>query len=115
MMSDRERESIMKNIRQEVKLNKIALLHFIILAAIAWNFMGCGSGKKHYAIERVTEIPDYQHAAQKSDEASKKNLPEMTADEFEMLGDSLLGRKTLHLAYLQYERSLKLNPDNLRV
>ena len=36
------------------------------------------------------------------------------SDEYERLGDTLLRRGKLHIAYLQYERSLKVNPNNLR-
>jgi hypothetical protein len=46
------------------------------------------------------------------DEVFDKKFPEMTSDEYERLGDALLSRGKLHIAYLQYERSLKINPNN---
>ncbi len=56
-----------------------------------------------------------QKAAREDSVLSDDALPEMTADEFEIIGDALLKRGQLHLAYLQYEKSLNLNPDNLRI
>ena len=44
-----------------------------------------------------------------------KALPEITGDEYEQLGDGLLNKGKLYLAYIQYEKSLKLKPENLRV
>ena len=39
----------------------------------------------------------------------------MTANEYERLGDALLQKGNLHIAYLQYERSLQRDPNNIRV
>jgi len=47
--------------------------------------------------------------------ADTKTLPDMTSDEFEKSGDALLSRGNLPKAYVQYEKSLQLNPDNIGV
>lgn len=41
--------------------------------------------------------------------------PIMTADEYERLGDMYYDKDNLHNAFLQYEKSLGLQPDNFRV
>jgi tetratricopeptide (TPR) repeat protein len=46
---------------------------------------------------------------------TSRSLPKMTADEYERLGDALLQKGNLSIAYLQYERSLQRNPGNIRV
>jgi tetratricopeptide (TPR) repeat protein len=57
---------------------------------------------------------EMESAAWQGPESRPKELPEATADEHEQLGDAHLGRGNLYLAYLQYEKSLKLKPGNLR-
>jgi len=47
--------------------------------------------------------------------ADKKTLPEMTSDEFEKSGDVLLSRGNLYKAFVQYDKCLQLNPDNIEV
>ena len=44
-----------------------------------------------------------------------KSLPEISGDEYEQLGDGLLNKGNLYSAYVQYDKSLKLKPDNIRV
>ncbi len=49
------------------------------------------------------------------DMETSRTLPKLTADEYERLGDALLQKGNLQIAYLQYERSLQRNPGNIRV
>lgn len=44
-----------------------------------------------------------------------KPMPEITSNEYEQYGDGLLSKGNLYLAYVNYEKSLKLKPDNPRV
>jgi Flp pilus assembly protein TadD len=91
-----------------------------ILVVLLMLLAGCGSSKGlRVAIEtgggdqkNVGPASD-QHTAFISDDTKK--LPEITGDEYEQLGDALLNKGSLYLAYVQYEKSLKLKPDNLRV
>ena len=64
-----------------------------------------GSEQKNMGVEQQTSFV--------SDET--KPLPEITGDEYEQLGDTLLSKGNLYLAYVQYEKSLKLNPGTTRV
>jgi len=61
--------------------------------------------------KKIQELAD----SQMENTLPAENLPDMTGDEYETLGDALLIKKKLFLAYIQYEKSLKLNPDNSRV
>jgi Flp pilus assembly protein TadD len=44
-----------------------------------------------------------------------KPLPEMTAEDFERAGDAYFNSRNLHMAFIQYEKALRLLPDNPRV
>ena len=90
---------------------QLVLILSLILAIFV--FLGCASGDKN-RIRRLDEIVETRVSSELSDELTDNKLPEMTGDEYERLGDTLLSRGKLYLAYLQYERSLKLNPGNLR-
>jgi tetratricopeptide (TPR) repeat protein len=76
---------------------------------------GCVTVDKGYKVESAESIAETQISSKWDEELFSKKLPEMTADEYEMMGDSLLSRGNLHLAFLQYERSLQCNPLNIRV
>ena len=62
-----------------------------------------------------------KNAGQSADQSTSfisddtKKLPDITGDEYEQIGDALLGKGNLYLAYVNYEKSLKLKPDNVRV
>jgi Flp pilus assembly protein TadD len=89
----------------------ILLVGFILTVFIIW---GCASNNKSL-IQKMEQDAAYSSSKAIPDEIFDKKLPEMTGDEYERLGDTLLSRGKLHIAYLQYERSLQANPDNLRV
>lgn len=76
---------------------------------------GCVTVEESYKLKRVNDVPESQILSESDDELFSKRMPEITADEYELLGDALLKRGNLHLAFLQYERSLKRNPQNIRV
>jgi Flp pilus assembly protein TadD len=76
---------------------------------------GCITVDKGNRIESVNEIPENQMSSAADDILFSQKLPEMTGDEYEMLGDALLKKGNLHIAFLQYEKSLQLNPNNIRV
>lgn len=91
---------------------------------VSSGMMGCATGKEREASQVSYGNPDYRHvknlpenqvAALGYKDPPSPDLPEMTADEYETLGDALLKKGSLHQAYLQYERSLQRTPDNLRV
>jgi Flp pilus assembly protein TadD len=76
---------------------------------------GCVTVDKGYKVEGAESNAEMQISSKFDDELFSKKLPAMTADEYEMMGDSLLSKGNLHLAFLQYERSLECDPRNIRV
>ncbi len=91
---------------------------FLALVAAALAFGGCASGKgfklsvEGGGTDKKNQLLE-QHTAFVSDET--RELPEATADEHEQIGDSYLQKGSLYLAYVQYEKSLKLKPGNMRI
>jgi Flp pilus assembly protein TadD len=100
---------------------KFTLKLIVITAAVF--LLGCTGGKGfHLEIDSgnstkrgIRGLSDDQIPVQPDDKLNAKELPDPTSDEYETLGDALLRKGNLHLAYLQYEKSLQLKPDNNRV
>ena len=93
---------------------------FVALTLIMFLLNGCSTGKGFkLAIEtgggdkKSMDATAEQPTFFVSDDT--KALPEISGDEYEQLGDALLNKGNLYLAYVQYEKSLKLKPDNIRV
>jgi Flp pilus assembly protein TadD len=90
---------------------KFLVVFFFIIFVLS----GCVTVDKGYKVEGAESTAEIQFSSELDEEMFSKKLPEMNADEYEMLGDSLLRRGNLHLAFLQYERSLECDPQNIRV
>jgi tetratricopeptide (TPR) repeat protein len=58
--------------------------------------------------QRLRELSE----ASRDDHTPAKDLPDISGDEYERLGDALLNRGKNFQAYVQYEKSLKLKPEN---
>lgn len=102
----------------QMNQKRLFSLESIFLACLFFTALilaGCVTVDNGYKIERADDISKTQILSKSGNELLSKDLPDMTSDEYERLGDTLLSKGKLHLAYLQYERSLKINPDNLRV
>ena len=56
-----------------------------------------------------------QKAAIPSEEAIAKKLPEMTSAEYERLGDQYLSQGNLDIAFIQYDKALRLDPNQVRI
>jgi len=95
------------------------------MASIALGFMmfmvgGCATGKG-FKLAIETGGSDQKNVGATAEQPTffvsddTKALPEISGDEYEQLGDALLNKGKLYLAYVQYEKSLKLKPDNIRV
>ncbi len=85
----------------------------LVLAVISW---GCAS-KQHKQNFGSTEIVSAKelHLRKKLSSPEMKTLkepPKMSWEEYERLGDLYHGQGDLGKAFVQYEKSLKLNPDN---
>ena len=99
-------------------INKIAIC--LLIFGIVFIVSGCGTSKgfrleiESGAGKNPQNIAD--QASSQSDANQKvKDLPEMSSDEYEQLGDALLSKKNYYLAFVQYEKSLQMNPANNRV
>ena len=102
--------------RKPASLGKMALMAVLAAAMVMGSACsgfkasietGGGAGAKN--LSAAAEQPNFFV----SDDT--KQLPEITGDEYEQLGDALLNKGNLYLAYVQYEKSLKLKPDNVWV
>jgi tetratricopeptide (TPR) repeat protein len=100
---------------KKIKKVGVSLTLITVLGSMTLGLTGCITVDKGHQIERVDEIPLNQMSSGADDILFSQKLPDMTADEYEMLGDALLQKGDLPLAYLQYGKSLKLNPNNVRV
>jgi tetratricopeptide (TPR) repeat protein len=105
-------------------LLKSNIIELLFLGFVMFAFLGCASRSMSLQPEIKSGNPFKKQmistsgvplSAAMNDAEISRTLPEMTADEYERLGDALLRKGNLHIAYLQYERSLQRNPDNVRV
>ena len=80
---------------------------FLIVTLMAGILSGCSAQKQNLRTQGRYE--------KLYESADKKTLPEMTSDEFEKSGDVLLSRGNLYKAFVQYDKSLQLDPDNIGV
>ena len=67
------------------------------------------------SFDEMKELNDQWQKERAEDPALNVELPEMTAEEHEALGDRYRNKKDYAKAFLQYEKSLALDPDNQRV
>ena len=105
-------------------MNFDKIIKFLFIGLMAISFFGCASRSMSLQPEIKSGNPFKKQlistsgvplTANADDMESSRTLPKMTADEYERLGDALLQKGNLHIAYLQYERSLQRNPGNIRV
>ena len=61
------------------------------------------------------QLRELAEAQQGGSSVPANHLPEMTSDELEFLGDGMLNQGKPALAFVQYEKALKLKPDNIRI
>lgn len=89
-----------------MKIHRIA---FLFAAVFLWTvtLFGCTTPKKQLRVEGNYTA---HYAA-----VDRVAPPIMKADDYERLGDMYYDKDNLHNAFLQYEKSLKLRPDNFRV
>jgi tetratricopeptide (TPR) repeat protein len=96
------------------------MLNFFIFLLIVPNILtGCLGNKGikfeidsgDDASQRIQELSERQN----TEELPQKDLPPMTNDEYERLGDAMPSQKKFFMAYVQYGKSLGLNPDNVQV
>jgi Flp pilus assembly protein TadD len=93
---------------------KLLVVFFFIIFVLS----GCITVGKGYKVEGAESNAEMQIPSKFDDELFSKKLPAMTADEYEMMGDSLLSKGNLHLAFQsdaaikQFKVVLQKNPDH---
>jgi tetratricopeptide (TPR) repeat protein len=102
---------------------------FLVTAALGImlvSMVGCASSGQNFQNRTEFENPGQNQLTSLSGNKARpvfeerkiiaeEPLVEMTPGELERLGDIYLSRDNLYMAFVQYEKSLNLNPDNIRV
>jgi tetratricopeptide (TPR) repeat protein len=88
-----------------------------VLLACILSLAGCISigadTSQNLDYEQMQEMQlQSQYSAVPDDSAIKNALPEMTAHDFEKLGDGYLSGGNPHQAFVQFEKALQLDPQN---
>ena len=95
---------------------------FLFLTCTLLTASGCGT--KTIAVKEqikygnpsakhVKDLPQVKYKESEPDRTKTKSVK--SADEYEMSGDAFLIQKNYAMAFLQYEKSLEKNNDNIRV
>ena len=88
----------------------LALLGVVILVA-----GGCASSNSQQAVfGEYKKLLEKQKAGMPLEDDASKKLPAMTAGEYERLGDTYLRQGNLNMAYLQYDKALRMEPKRTR-
>jgi Flp pilus assembly protein TadD len=104
-----------------VIFRNINMQFLAVLTAALVMVTGCSTGKGFRMSIETGNDADAKNVGQPADQQTSfvsddtKKLPEITSDEHEQLGDAFLDKGNLYLAYVNYEKALKLKPDNVRV
>jgi tetratricopeptide (TPR) repeat protein len=101
------------------------LLTVTLGVIMAGSLFGCAASRQNVRAQykfgdlshqqQLSNFPGNRVPSVADDTIDAKALPEMTGDELERSGDLLLSRGNLDKAFVQYEKALKLKPDNIRV
>ena len=89
----------------------LCALLFIAIGIGSW---GCAS--KNNTQQNYLKEMEYRRKleSEKADKTPVK-IPEMTAEEYENLGDQFVVQKNIDLAFVQYNKALRLSPDQIRL
>ncbi len=77
--------------------------------------MGCAARNEPTAVFHYKKLLEQQKAGMPIDDKAFKNLPEMTVADYERLGDSNFQLGNLNMAFIQYDKALRLDPNQVRV
>ena len=88
----------------------------IIIGIMISSLLGCAATDQNMRFENNYKSIFQQQIAHVPDGSSlQQSLPEVTSDELEKMGDIYFNQGNLQKAFLNYEKSLRLKPDNARV
>jgi tetratricopeptide (TPR) repeat protein len=94
--------------------------HALIVLTTMVLMTGCAGTKgfrmefesgKNNDLQKMRELG----ADQASTPLPGQDLPEISGNEYEQLGDALLNKRNYYLAYVHYEKALKIEPGNNRI
>ena len=96
----------------ELRLFRLFIVWAVVLILGAGSLTSCSGRKKDFgtSIKSHNQLPSLPDGIK-----AEMTLPEMTSDDYERLGDAHLSRGNLHMAFVQYEKALKLSPENTKV
>jgi Flp pilus assembly protein TadD len=87
-----------------------------LLGAIAVAGGGCASNNSSQALTgEYKKMLERQKAGMAFEDDATQKLPAMTAGEYERLGDTYLRQGNINMAYLQYDKALRMEPTEARV
>jgi tetratricopeptide (TPR) repeat protein len=86
-----------------------------LLGTIAIVGVGCAARNDPPAVFHYKNLLEQQKAGIPIEDKSLNNLPEMTATDFERLGDNHFQLGNLNMAFIQYDKALRLDPDQARL
>jgi tetratricopeptide (TPR) repeat protein len=98
------------------------LLLIFVFCLLALNLFGCSSSGSIKSLFKEDEYAkmmkmqrERQNAFENQVEKSSDTLPEMTEEAYEKLGDYHLSQGNIDMAYIQYDKALKLKPEQVRI
>jgi len=98
------------------------LLLIFVFCLIVPNLFGCSSSGSIKSLFKENEYAkmmkmqrERQNALQNQVGKSPETLPEMTEEAYEKLGDYQLSQGNIDMAYIQYDKALRLKPEQIRV
>jgi Flp pilus assembly protein TadD len=77
---------------------------------------GCASRNGLHTAWRLADhqkLLEKQKASMSAGEETRKNLPDMTATEYEMVGDNYLLQNNLPMAFVHYDKALRMVPGKV--
>ena len=91
--------------------------HLPIITGLIFSLLSCSAPKQNLWSGNNYESTFRSQLVHAPDNktATSEALPEMTSEEHERLGDVHFRQNNLQAAFVHYEKSLELNPDNPRV
>lgn len=93
-------------------------LLYLWVAGVLMGSWGCAARNSQRSLSQISEtkkIMERQKAEIASRESTSKNTPEMTAEGYEALGDRYLKLGNVEMAFIQYDKALRLNPGRAQI
>lgn len=86
-----------------------------LLGTIAIVGLGCAARNDPPAAFQYKKLLEQQKVGMPIDDKALNNLPEMTVADYERLGDSHFQLGNLNMAFIQYDKALRLDPSQVRL